>query len=193
MIADALDRQDATPGGEQRAVAICFRSPPVSRRTFPGGGSAMQEITITMMGDGIVDLIRVRSFGDSEALGVFIALMKIHGDEPWKRRGRRAVGSTSDDNALSTAPAAVETTDIAMATVISHRLAAAVATFVLSLPFGGFRIGKAMRRGALLFFLVAFLPALVSGLVLGQSGPEGRSDLGVLEGIGLLTVVSVGA
>jgi hypothetical protein len=80
-----------------------------------------------------------------------------------------------------------------MATVISLCLAAAVALFVLSLPFGGLGIGKAMRRGALLFFLVAFLPALVSGLVLGGRGAVGGAGLGVLEGIGLLTVVSVGA
>ena len=80
-----------------------------------------------------------------------------------------------------------------MATLISLCLAAAVALFVLSLPFGGLGIGKAMRRGALLFFLVALLPALVSGLVLGQRGAGGGSGLGVLEGIGLLTVVSVGA
>lgn len=62
----------------------------------------MQEITITMKGDGGVDLVRARSFDDTEALGVFIALTRTLGDEPPKRRGRRSA-SAADDS--STPPA----------------------------------------------------------------------------------------
>jgi hypothetical protein len=80
-----------------------------------------------------------------------------------------------------------------MATLISLSLAAAVALFVLSLPFGGLAIGKTLRRGALLCFLVAFLPALLSGLVVGAGGIGRGSGVGVLEGIGLLTVLALGA
>ena len=62
----------------------------------------MQEITLTMKGDGGVDLVRVRSFDDSEALGIFIALTKTLGDEPPKRRGRRSASAADDP---STPPA----------------------------------------------------------------------------------------
>ncbi|MCL4810721.1 MAG: hypothetical protein KJ062_23425 [Thermoanaerobaculia bacterium] len=64
----------------------------------------MQEITITMKGDGGVDLTRARSFDDTEALGVFIALTKTLGDDPPKRRGRRAASATTDDMPTLTTP-----------------------------------------------------------------------------------------
>jgi hypothetical protein len=64
----------------------------------------MQEITITMKGDGGVDMVRVRSLDDSEALGVFIALTKTLGDDPPKRRGRRAASATTDDMPTLTTP-----------------------------------------------------------------------------------------
>lgn len=57
----------------------------------------MQEITITMRGDGDVELTRTRAFEDAEALPIFIALTKTLGDEPPKRRGRRAASAPSDD------------------------------------------------------------------------------------------------
>lgn len=67
----------------------------------------MQEITITMKGDGDVELTRTRAFEDAEALPVFIALGKTLGDDPPKRRGRRAATASSDDTAIL--PATPET------------------------------------------------------------------------------------
>lgn len=67
----------------------------------------MQEITITMKGDGDVELTRTRAFEDAEALPVFIVLGKTLGDDPPKRRGRRAATASSDDT--PTVPATPET------------------------------------------------------------------------------------
>jgi hypothetical protein len=62
----------------------------------------MQEITVTMKGDGGVDLVRTRTYDDTEALSVFIALVKTLGDEPPKRRGRRSASAADE---ASTPPA----------------------------------------------------------------------------------------
>jgi hypothetical protein len=64
----------------------------------------MQEITITMKGDGDVELVRKRTFDDTEALSAFIALTKTLGDDPPKRRGRRAASATTDDMPTLTTP-----------------------------------------------------------------------------------------
>jgi hypothetical protein len=65
----------------------------------------MQEITITMKGDGDVELIRKRILDDTEALSVFIALGRTLGDDPPKRRTRRTAGTPTDDPAgTSTTP-----------------------------------------------------------------------------------------
>lgn len=43
-----------------------------------------------------------------DTLGIWSAPVKALGDEPPKRSGRRAAGSTTGDTAASAAPAAVE-------------------------------------------------------------------------------------
>jgi hypothetical protein len=58
-----------------------------------------------MKGDGGVDLVRTRTYDDAEALTVFVALAKTLGDDPPKRRSRRATGAASDDTVPSTTPA----------------------------------------------------------------------------------------
>lgn len=61
----------------------------------------MQTITISMSGDGDVELTRTRAFEDAEALPVFIALGKTLGDEPPRRRSRRSASAPSDDTATA--------------------------------------------------------------------------------------------
>ena len=68
----------------------------------------MQEITITMRGDGDVELIRKRTLDDTEALSVFIALGRTLGDDPPKRRTRRTASTPADDPAGTSATPDVE-------------------------------------------------------------------------------------
>lgn len=61
----------------------------------------MQTLTITLEGDGDVRLVRTRVLDDAEALPTFIAVGKVLGDEPSRRRGRRPATSSSDDTTTS--------------------------------------------------------------------------------------------
>jgi len=72
-----------------------------------------------------------------------------------------------------------------LATIISYSVALAVAALVLSLPFGRTQPGRALRRIAAFFALIAILPALVASLFSPQETPA-ADGCGVVGTIGLI-------
>ncbi len=83
-----------------------------------------------------------------------------------------------------------------MTCLIGACLAAATALFVVSLPLGPSLIGKALRRWAGALLLGAVVPSVACGLfaqAVGRGGGQPPSLVGILAGIGLLSIISVAA
>lgn len=83
-----------------------------------------------------------------------------------------------------------------MTTLIGACLTVATLLFVLSLPLGASAAGQALRRWAGVLFLAALAPSVACGLfaqAVGRGGGQPPSFIGILAGIGVLAILSVGA